>query len=555
MMRGPQTARASSPSGTGYYGDARCRSIWQWQLVIAFTIVAIALGVAMLTPERFGNWRFTAGMIFIIALTLAALAIPWHRIGASGVLVLPLLDIFAIDLIAAGDTPAASFLWVFPLTWIASFYSVSAMIAAPILIGALRILNLLVLGVTAEATINVMILLITLGFVAVITAVGARRNRSARRLLSAQSDRLAHSVLRINDQRARNARLLDTLSIGLARLTTTGLVEIANDAFRTIYALDVTKQFHPNHAVEYRERRGQAVPANQTALMRAARGELFENEIVWLFGLDGQWRAVKTSTKIIGSGQYANDGLLLVVEDVTESVDQHARDDAKRRSISHELRNPLTAILGHIDLVLERDDLAESARRQLEVVERAGDRMQQLIDQALVAPGARNDDADVDFDLTDLTRASVEAFAPTADESGVTIEPLLEEALPLCGDAFRVRQVVDNVLGNAIKYAQHNGKVVIQTYRPNQHEVALRIIDNGIGIAEEDIPRIFERDFRTEAARASGIPGTGLGLSISRDIIEAQGGRLEVTSELGQGTEFTVFLSAPIDIFSERTPE
>jgi signal transduction histidine kinase len=375
-------------------------------------------------------------------------------------------------------------------------------------------------------------------------AVGSERNRSSRRLLRAQSDRLAHALGRVNEQKARNRRLLDSLDIGIARVGAGGLIEVSNDAFHTIFALDAAAQFHPTRAVEYRSRRGEPVPAGATAIARASRGELFADEIVWLFGLDGQWRAVKTSTKAIGHGLITGDGLLLVVEDVTASIDPQAGREATRRMISHELRNPLTAVLGHIDLIIERPDIDDGVREQLEVVERAGERMQQLINHALSVPTRNADEAGVDFDLADLARSSLEGFAPAADSAGVVVEAMLDEKLCVCGDAFRLRQVVDNIVGNAIKYAQRGGRVSVQGFRPSDGEVALSVSDTGIGISEEDIPRIFEREFRTQAARDSGIPGTGLGLSISRDIVLDQGGRFEVQSEIGQGTTVTVVLPA-----------
>jgi signal transduction histidine kinase len=134
------------------------------------------------------------------------------------------------------------------------------------------------------------------------------------------------------------------------------------------------------------------------------------------------------------------------------------------------------------------------------------------------------------------------------------VEADLDERLLLHGDAFRMRQVVDNVLGNAIKYAQRGGRVSVTGFRPTPDEAALRIADTGIGIDKDDLPRIFEREFRTQAARDSGIPGTGLGLNISREIVVAQGGRVEVESDLGHGTEVTVVLPVSNEISREGLP-
>lgn len=180
--------------------------------------------------------------------------------------------------------------------------------------------------------------------------------------------------------------------------------------------------------------------------------------------------------------------------------------------------------------------------------------MQQLIEQVLAAPGERAEEAGVDFDLADIARASLDAFAPAADSGGVTVEAYLDERLCLHGDAFRLRQVVDNVLGNAIKYAQRGGRVTLRGSRSTRGEAALRIADTGIGIGKEDLPHIFEREFRTQVARDSGIPGTGLGLNISRDIIVAQGGRIDVESNLGQGTVVTVALPLLNDAPREGLP-
>lgn len=535
-------SRALPSPAMHYFGDSRCRSIWQWQLILAFTAVTIGAGSALLTPERFSDARFSGGLLLIVLVTTGSLATPWHRIASSGVLMLPVIDALAIALVAAGGASAATFLWVFPVAWAGAYFSAAVLIGMLTLIAVLRVINLIALGITDEAMIDVVMLMTTLGFVGVIMAVGSDRNRSARRLLSSQSDRLAHALRRVKEQKARNQRVLNSLDIGIARVGPGGLIEASNDAFRTIFGLDAATQFHPSSAVEYSARRGTPVPADRTVIARASRGELFSDQVVWLFGLDGRWRAVNTSATTIEHGIVTGDGLLLVVEDVTEKTDPQASDDARRRTISHELRNPLTAILGHVDLLLERDDLASAARDQLTVVERAGERMQSLIDQVLVAPRHLDDEAGVDFDLAEIGRSSLQGFAPAADSAGVTVESDLTEPLELCGDAFRIRQVVDNVIGNAIKYAQRGGRVSVRGLKPAPDEVALLIQDNGIGISEKDLPRIFERDFRTQLALERGIPGTGLGLSISREIVVAAGGRIAVHSTLGHGTEVGIFL-------------
>lgn len=531
--------RALPASPLRYFGDSRCRSIWQWQLVTALTIVAIGVGVAMLTPARFTDWHFSLGVALLMLVTVAALAVPWHRIGKSVVLVLPVLDALFIFLMAWDHATAIAFLWVFPIAWVGTYFSSAVLIGMLCLVAVLRTLNLLIAGITPDTTINAVMLMITLGFVGVIMAVGAQRNRSSRRLLSGQSDRLLQALQRVNDQKARNIRLLNSLDIGIARVSAAGLVEISNTAFRALLSLG-SAHLQLARPAEYRTRRGAPIPTDQTSIARAARGERIQGEIVWVFGLDGNWRAVRVFTRTIENSIVTGDGLLLILEDVTGEADPVAGENARRRTISHELRNPLTAILGHIDLLLERPDLPDGAYEQLAVVERAGARMRRLIDDALSSPGTRDDEA-VEFDLAEIARASLEAFAPTADSSGITLDADLSDGLEVRGDAFRIRQVVDNIVGNAIKYVQRGGRVGVRGSR-GDGEVSLVIADNGIGISEQDLPRIFEREFRTRLAHERGIPGTGLGLSISREIVTTEGGRFEVESELGRGTAVTIVL-------------
>lgn len=538
MIRARSTA--SAQSAVRYFGDSRCRSIWNWQLILALTAVTIAAGVALLTPDLFANWRFSGGLFMIIAITTMSLGIPWHRIGSSGVLVVPLLDALAIGLLDSGTNPPVAFLWVFPVAWVASYYAVYAFVGILSLISALTLIRLFENGITPEETINVVVLLITLSFVGMIMSVGSQRTRSSMRLLQGQSARIGNALRRVTEQKARNQRLIDSVDVGIARVGPGGIVEIANRAFHALYGYDGTASFHPTSAVEYRARRGTPIPLSETTLARASRGELFADELVWVFGLDGQWRALKAFTRAVDEGHTTNDGVLLLIADVTESIDPRASRDATRRTISHELRNPLTAILGHVDLLLEHDEFNPSTLRQLQVVERAANRMQRLIDDALGTAPAAPDEAATDFNLADIASASIEGFAPVANAAGVTLDVRLHEELLLSGDEFRLRQVVDNVIGNAIKYAQRGGKVAVRAMHPNPNEAALVVTDTGIGISEADLPRIFEPEFRTKLARERGIPGTGLGLGISRDIVVDQGGRLEVTSELGQGTEVTV---------------
>ncbi|KAA9153547.1 HAMP domain-containing histidine kinase, partial [Microbacterium lushaniae] len=139
--------------------------------------------------------------------------------------------------------------------------------------------------------------------------------------------------------------------------------------------------------------------------------------------------------------------------------------------------------------------------------------------------------------------ASVESFRPAADSRRVRVIVDAPPSLEVRGDAFRLRQAVDNVLSNAIKYTPGGGSVHIGARAEAGHAVIV-VADTGIGIAADELPRVFDPYFRARTARESSTPGTGLGMGILRTIIEEHRGTLQLESEQGTGTTVTITLPA-----------
>jgi signal transduction histidine kinase len=145
------------------------------------------------------------------------------------------------------------------------------------------------------------------------------------------------------------------------------------------------------------------------------------------------------------------------------------------------------------------------------------------------------------IDLTDLFIGAVQSVAPLAHERGIELTLHCEALSPLEADAGRLGQVVDNLLTNALKFTPRGGRVEVRGSE-GDGVVRLQVRDTGMGISGEDQQHLFERFFRTSEAQTEAIQGTGLGLSIVAAIVEAHGGSIEVESELGVGTTFTVVL-------------
>jgi two-component system OmpR family sensor kinase len=212
---------------------------------------------------------------------------------------------------------------------------------------------------------------------------------------------------------------------------------------------------------------------------------------------------------------------------------------------SHELRTPLTVMKGETELALRRSRPAEDYRLVLESNLEEIDRMSQIVDELLFL--SRTDlgeikvaSATIQLDLIvkEIQRqAAVLGQLSQIEVTAPTVEPAL-----VLGDELRLRELVLNLVDNAVKYSRPGGKVEISLTRAGNRTVRLAVKDQGIGIAPEDQPHVFDRFYRTEAARAHTKKGTGLGLAICKWIVEIHRGSIQVQSEPGAGSTFTVIL-------------
>jgi heavy metal sensor kinase len=210
---------------------------------------------------------------------------------------------------------------------------------------------------------------------------------------------------------------------------------------------------------------------------------------------------------------------------------------------AHELRTPISVMLTQTQSTLNRSRNAEEYRETLEACQRAAQRMRRLIESLLEL--ARLDAGQeafkhVPFDLGRTAAECVDSIRPLADERGVKLDCDVP-ALGCTGDPERISQVITNLLSNAVQYNREAGEVRVSGVAKNG-TVTLTVADTGEGIAKEELPNLFKRFYRAERSRTSG--RSGLGLAISKAIVEAHGGQIEVASNEGQGSSFTVRLPA-----------
>jgi signal transduction histidine kinase len=212
--------------------------------------------------------------------------------------------------------------------------------------------------------------------------------------------------------------------------------------------------------------------------------------------------------------------------------------------VSHEVKTPLSSVLGFTQLLLKEDSDLETRRRYLEIIETQAQRLATLLDDFLTVDRLEKGQLGMRTELVDLGRVvrdQVQLFEAQSEEHHLDLQ-VPEDSLPVHGDSSRLAQVVGNLLSNAIKYSPEGGTVEVVAERSN-NTVRVSVNDEGIGIPPEQHDRIFTKFFRG-AAVDSGIPGSGLGLAFSRGVAEAHGGRITFASVAGQGSTFSLELPA-----------
>jgi two-component system phosphate regulon sensor histidine kinase PhoR len=309
-----------------------------------------------------------------------------------------------------------------------------------------------------------------------------------------------------------------------------GRVTTANSAARHLlgYTDDATL---PGLAELFRAR-------GASALVQAALTG--EPEQILATEFDG--RTVQITARALPGG-----GAVLVLHDLTALRHLEAVRRDFVANVSHELKTPLTSISGYSETLLTDQPDQDTARRFLEIILANARRMQHLVDDLLDlsrAESGRWQPAPAALDPGSVAREAWAALGARATGRTVDLRVEVPEGLVLYADPDAARQVLTNLLDNALRYTPEGGRIVVRA-EPANGGVSLQVSDTGSGIAREHLPRVFERFYRADPSRARSEGGTGLGLSIVRHLVESHGGRVTAESELGQGTTITCWFPAP----------
>lgn len=492
--------------------------------------------------------------VLALSVLVLATAVTWwtpaplRRPGAHPYVLVVLVDLAAIGVTRLDpDGSAAAILVVLPALWWGQHYGQrgawGAGLACVLLVSLPGVLYVGLDGASLTRAVlpPTVAVLAGLGIAEAVSRAAAQRDEADRR-----GRELAEALATIKHQRRTGDAILDTVDVGLLLLDAEGRYLGCNK--RHEHFLDLA--FPEGHAGVAGQlglvRRADGVTVMTTEEMptyRAARGEELDDIRIWV-GAGETQRALSVSARSIRDEQGRYAGSAMAYTDVTDFMDALEVKDAFVASVSHELRTPLTSITGYLEVLLEREDLPTQAVHQLGVAQRNADRLQRLVGDLLTTAVADASPTSLERALVDLgavVREQVEAAQPAATARGIAVEGGTPGQVLLHADGQRLRQVVDNLLSNALKHTPSGGRVAVGL-TTSGNGVEIYVADSGPGIDPAERELVFGRFFRTRASRDQVVPGVGLGLAITRDIVLAHGGRIHLDDAPGGGTLARVLL-------------
>lgn len=331
--------------------------------------------------------------------------------------------------------------------------------------------------------------------------------------------------------------LFNSMIEGLLLLDETGRIQLANRAFVQLFGIEADVRGRTILEVLRQHELAELVAKV------AAEKQVLGYELK-LAGLFDRWLQINAAAVFDAEGK--QHGTIVVFHDLTRLKQLERTREEFVANVSHELRTPLSLIKGYVETLLDgAKDNPEVATKFLQTIQRNSERLQFLIEDLLTISELESGRLKMNLHsvrLHSLVDRVLEDFRAQAEARHVVLSNKVPE-LTARADSDRLQQVLGNLIGNAIKYGRSDGHVGV-TGRMSNGNIELCVQDDGPGIPEESLERVFERFYRVDKARSREQGGTGLGLSIVKHIVQSHGGKVWARSEIGKGAAFYFTLPA-----------
>ena len=355
--------------------------------------------------------------------------------------------------------------------------------------------------------------------------------------ISEISDQISNSVIELRQEQSKSRFLLKAVNQGVMAISKMGTVMLTNDVLNAIFEQDdlsgasVEEFFAP-----------EAVATIKQAVNNKSKVEVFveRNGKIYLV------EAVPFDDE--SELEFSNIKMILVFTDVTQAFNAEKIRNEFFANASHELKTPLTAIVGYSEILQMHSDPKTIDKCASEINKNA-QKMRELINDMLKLSRLEAEqevEKSKRIELMQLCQKTVEEQKDVAANKNISVRVEGEEAY-IVGKEDMIKTVIENLLNNAIKYNKEDGKVVVKVQK-NDNSVVLSVADNGIGIAKEHHDRLFERFYKVDEARTrTEESSTGLGLAIVKHILQMHDAKIAVESEVGVGTKMTVTFKKALD--------
>jgi two-component system phosphate regulon sensor histidine kinase PhoR len=357
--------------------------------------------------------------------------------------------------------------------------------------------------------------------------------------LNAMTEQLRTQIDTMTADRNKTLAILSGMVEGVVAVDREERVVHANAAAQAILGIDGRaalgrRIWEVMRVVEVSEALGESMRMNRIRVSEVRIPTPQKDQVIQL-----------TATPLRGAADQI-DGAVVVLHDVSElrQLESMRRDFVA--NISHELKTPLTAIRGLVETLIDDGTMdRETHDRFIEKIRDQSTRLTNLVSDLLTLSRLESGPGGLRFEAIDLRETVAESCRTqvhAAETKQVGLFPgLPKEPVTIEGDVEAMRELVDNLVGNAIKYTPSGGRVDVRLFAENGHAV-LEVADTGIGIPPEEQSRVFERFYRVDKARSRQLGGTGLGLSIVKHVALAHGGSVSLKSASGRGSTFRVQL-------------
>ena len=365
------------------------------------------------------------------------------------------------------------------------------------------------------------------------------------RHLNDMSQRIRDNLAEIIGEKDKADSILRCMIEGVLVLDPKGNILVINDQARAMFQVPVGRNVHGASVLEVSRH-----PDIRSILDEALRFDFTSHPHSKEIELeDGRWFSVYAAP--LRNAQRMTLGSILVFHDVTEIKRLETIRSDFVANVSHELRTPLTAIQGYVETLIHSPPADSQERQQfLEIIERHAERLGRLTEDLLSLSDLESGKIQIaprPVDTARLVQQSLEVIWERAGKKEIKLSQEISAACgKINGDPDRLQQLLINLVDNAVKFTPSGGKVTLCAAEcqgdNGARQIEISVADSGVGIPENDLPRLTERFYRVDKARSRDLGGTGLGLAIVKHIVQAHRGELKITSELNKGTTIRVRL-------------